>query len=180
MPLGIRLDPDGIYCPIFICDVCGEEIQRSGNYHYRIDQDGKPIGRIYTVHKPCNGQLEASWKGPGRWLWDELKRLPGQLAFNMGFEDAGRGYYLQLELASALQGARGRGANIAKELRSIKEIPPLIRKLVRERDEGCRVCGDDVDLTVDHIFPRAKGGGSNPENLQLLCRLHNREKWDAI
>ncbi len=28
-------------------------------------------------------------------------------------------------------------------------------------------------IEVDHIVPRAKGGGHGQENLRLLCRAHN-------
>jgi hypothetical protein len=33
-----------------------------------------------------------------------------------------------------------------------------------------------VDLELDHIHPEYLGGGSEPENLQLLCRRCNRSK----
>ncbi|MBU2523142.1 MAG: HNH endonuclease [Nanoarchaeota archaeon] len=35
-------------------------------------------------------------------------------------------------------------------------------------------------LTKDHIFPIAKGGTDNPENLQVLCRHHNFSKSDTL
>lgn len=40
----------------------------------------------------------------------------------------------------------------------------------------CAVCGSDKNLEVDHIFPISKGGGSDRENLQTLCRRCNRFK----
>jgi len=35
-------------------------------------------------------------------------------------------------------------------------------------------------LEVDHIIPRAKGGGNNIENLQTLCFDCNRGKRDRL
>ena len=41
---------------------------------------------------------------------------------------------------------------------------------------GCRVHFLDVNLTVDHIIPQAKGGTDHIENLQLLCGHCNSTK----
>ena len=42
--------------------------------------------------------------------------------------------------------------------------------------EVCPVCGSGHELTVDHIVPRYRGGGDEPENLQPLCRSCNSQK----
>jgi 5-methylcytosine-specific restriction endonuclease McrA len=60
-------------------------------------------------------------------------------------------------------------------------IPLASRRAVLERDglgcswqaEGHR-CGSAAWLELDHRQPAGKGGGSQPENLRLLCRAHNR------
>src|SRR4029077_5502624 len=61
-------------------------------------------------------------------------------------------------------------------------IPRAARRAVFERDglgccwvdaEGNR-CGGFAWLELDHQHPSGKGGGSEPENLRLLCRAHNR------
>ena len=36
-----------------------------------------------------------------------------------------------------------------------------------------RVCGSTYQIQIDHIRPRALGGGDKPENLRALCRQHN-------
>jgi hypothetical protein len=41
-------------------------------------------------------------------------------------------------------------------------------------DEQGRRCESRAWLELDHRHPRAKGGGSEPENLRMLCRSHNR------
>ena len=42
----------------------------------------------------------------------------------------------------------------------------------------CRHCGRTSDLTLDHIKPLARGGTSDDDNLQLLCRSCNSRKGD--
>lgn len=50
----------------------------------------------------------------------------------------------------------------------------------RCRFPGCR----SQSLQIDHIVPRARGGGDDLSNLQLLCAHHNAKKssrgWDAF
>lgn len=36
-----------------------------------------------------------------------------------------------------------------------------------------RVCGSRYQMEIDHIIPKALGGGDEPENLRILCRKHN-------
>ena len=50
---------------------------------------------------------------------------------------------------------------------------------VFERDGyRCRHCGSGPfsDLTIDHVFPRSRGGSDEAENLQTLCRSCNSKK----
>jgi site-specific DNA-methyltransferase (adenine-specific) len=56
---------------------------------------------------------------------------------------------------------------------SIKE------RLYKEQDGKCNGCGkefDIVNMEIDHIIPKAKGGGDYYENYQLLCGHCNRVK----
>lgn len=39
-----------------------------------------------------------------------------------------------------------------------------------------QICGSAADLEIDHIEPRARGGRDDLDNLQILCRTHNRKK----
>ena len=43
---------------------------------------------------------------------------------------------------------------------------------------GCEVVFEMRNLTIDHIIPREKNGGSHYENLQLLCGHCNSIKGD--
>lgn len=50
-----------------------------------------------------------------------------------------------------------------------------IRRQVWKRDGGCcRNCGSRYAVQIDHITPRALGGGDTEDNLRLLCRHCNQ------
>ena len=67
-----------------------------------------------------------------------------------------------------------------------------LRKKIFDRYNGkCQECGSIVRLfarylgdpttgEIDHISPRSKGGTDLEENLQLLCLLCNRRKYNII
>jgi site-specific DNA-methyltransferase (adenine-specific) len=59
--------------------------------------------------------------------------------------------------------------------KSVKE------RLYKEQNGICNGCGVEfniLNLTVDHIIPESKGGGSCYENYQLLCSHCNSTKGD--
>ena len=56
---------------------------------------------------------------------------------------------------------------------------PMKEKLFKEQSGKCKACDVEmriVDFEVDHIIPKAKGGGDYYENYQLLCSSCNRIK----
>lgn len=56
-------------------------------------------------------------------------------------------------------------------------ISQTTKKIVFVRDGGvCQCCGSTANLEYDHIIPYSCGGGSDPSNIQLLCRPCNRSK----
>lgn len=61
------------------------------------------------------------------------------------------------------------------------KVTPSIRYDVMRRDNfRCRLCGrsaaNGIELEVDHIIPISRGGTSDKDNLQTLCRDCNRGK----
>ena len=63
------------------------------------------------------------------------------------------------------------------------ELPSISIKerLYKEQNGLCNGCGIQFNiqnLEIDHIIPKAKGGGSYYENYQLLCGSCNRAKGD--
>lgn len=61
-------------------------------------------------------------------------------------------------------------------------IPGWVKLAVWQRDGGqCAECGAADELQFDHVLPWSRGGTSlTPENVQLLCARHNREKSGRI
>jgi 5-methylcytosine-specific restriction endonuclease McrA len=69
-------------------------------------------------------------------------------------------------------------------LRNYVKIPykeiSLSRRNVLHRDNyTCQYCGERRhDLTIDHIFPRSRGGGDSWENVVAACLRCNVKKGD--
>lgn len=64
-----------------------------------------------------------------------------------------------------------------------KELPnPTIKeKLFKQQKGSCNGCGNNYltkDFHIDHIIPKAKGGGDYYDNYQLLCGHCNTSKGD--
>jgi 5-methylcytosine-specific restriction endonuclease McrA len=57
----------------------------------------------------------------------------------------------------------------------------ITRRAVFARDDWtCQYCGARSQLTVDHVIPRSKGGGSTWDNIVASCAPCNRRKGDAL
>ena len=68
-----------------------------------------------------------------------------------------------------------------EEVAARMRIPEEVRAAVIVRDGGrCRRCRSTRNLEVDHIVARSRGGSSEEDNLQALCRRCNRRKWKKI
>jgi multidrug efflux pump subunit AcrA (membrane-fusion protein) len=59
------------------------------------------------------------------------------------------------------------------------------RRLLAKADYQCQFvshegkrCCQKTALQVDHIHAFSRGGSNDPENLQILCPLHNRRKYE--
>jgi len=57
----------------------------------------------------------------------------------------------------------------------------ITRRAVFARDGWeCQYCGSRGSLTVDHVIPRSKGGGSTWDNIVASCAPCNRRKGDRL
>ena len=57
----------------------------------------------------------------------------------------------------------------------------ITRRAVFARDGWmCQYCGARTSLTVDHVIPRSKGGGSTWDNIVAACAPCNRRKGDSL
>lgn len=84
--------------------------------------------------------------------------------------------------------AKRRGVKIAKNFKkqcrqSTKVDVELDKKVSKQErlrfvwskaNQKCENCESQFALEVDHIFPKAKGGGNDLENLRILCRSCNQ------
>ncbi len=62
-----------------------------------------------------------------------------------------------------------------------RHIPEPVKTQAMERAGGkCEACGTEQDLEYDHIIPVSKGGKSEIDNIQILCRPCNRRKRTRI
>lgn len=96
-----------------------------------------------------------------RSLQEKIERLKGVLAHS--HPNIGLGELFELLVDRALM----------KKL--LTPAPVKNTRQIWARDRGrCRNCGSTYALEIDHILPRAKGGGDDPENLRLLCRSCNQ------
>ena len=65
-----------------------------------------------------------------------------------------------------------------------KPVPPELRETMisdaRKTGNKCAICKNtlpaDIYIQIDHIKPRAKGGSSKKENLQVVCKRCNQKK----
>jgi hypothetical protein len=66
---------------------------------------------------------------------------------------------------------------------SVKTLSQSLRReILRKAGGRCsykdlktgRVCGSTYQIEVDHIWPKALGGGNEESNLRCLCRKHNQ------
>jgi site-specific DNA-methyltransferase (adenine-specific) len=67
------------------------------------------------------------------------------------------------------------------DLEFVAPTQSIKERLYKEQDGKCNACGKDFDiwnLEIDHILPKARGGGDYYENYQLLCASCNRIKGD--
>lgn len=94
------------------------------------------------------------------------------------------------ELVEARNGQTIRSISVSFPLPSIVRLSAYVkvpfkkiilsRKNILRRDgHRCQYCGKkDIPLTVDHIIPRAKGGGDSWENMVCACVRCNNVKGD--
>lgn len=86
---------------------------------------------------------------------------------------------------SSLESSNGRtGSDPNRAVR--KAIPISIKRRVASKSGGhCEyvdketgeICGSTYQLQFDHVLSVTKGGGNEESNLQMLCGIHNRLKY---
>ena len=78
---------------------------------------------------------------------------------------------------------RERAANHARRSRYLDGRRTLKRAALRDCGRRCVYCGDRLELdtaTLDHVYPRARGGPHLPGNLVPACESCNQMKADML
>lgn len=61
------------------------------------------------------------------------------------------------------------------------ESRKITRRAIFARDGySCQYCGSGARLTMDHVVPRSRGGGSSWENVVTSCAPCNHRKGDRL
>lgn len=76
-------------------------------------------------------------------------------------------YPVQQKERTTYEKARGKWDSLRSK------ITPLV---FEEHGEHCQECGTTESLTIDHVIPLRKGGTSDLDNLQPLCKSCNSSK----
>ena len=70
---------------------------------------------------------------------------------------------------------------VEKPKRRSRHIKNDVQAEAMRRAEGrCEKCGSGSDLQYDHIIPFSEGGGSQIDNIQVLCKDCNLRKSNKI
>ncbi len=118
----------------------------------------------------------------------EMERL-GHLSIIKGQAESGCYYRIatQFLCTSSCEEKDSRQLELLYLLRStkqpLKEGAPLRTRVLAKGNGRCWYCGwalDPEDFDVEHIVPRAKGGGDDLVNLAPSCGLCNAHKGTAL
>lgn len=104
----------------------------------------------------------------------------GDVAFRLRIDqDAAAQVLGELTEAAFLGEVEGEGR--ADTEWAARYIPKAVRIAVWKRDRGrCVQCGSRDRIEFDHVVPTSKGGTSDEQNVQLLCRSCNRRKHNKM
>ncbi|MGA3264527.1 MAG: HNH endonuclease [Terracidiphilus sp.] len=181
----------------------GSISRRFGNWKTLLSEVGiapVPMGRRYTEEE-CFENILTLWTHYGRQPhFGELKYPPstvGPKAYILrwgGWRATLSAFVKQInnvetppaEINSVEFCAEKRGCATV-EVPAPQSIPLALRYRILSRDRfRCVLCGASpakdvaVELHVDHIYPRSRGGQSIEENLRTLCLKCNLGKGDKI
>lgn len=112
------------------------------------------------------------------WVTEEYKRQTGEV-----FRDPDRAIRKLHQEGFLVKVRKGvyRYDPAAVAQRQLEDFPEALKRQILERDGyRCVVCGqgraEGVELHVDHIRPKDKGGRATLDNGQTLCSTHNFRK----
>lgn len=86
----------------------------------------------------------------------------------------------KIKYATKLEYERANGRNRKRNTLASKNLKQIEKLEIWNNHYGCRVCGSKKYLTIDHIFPKDKGGQNIMSNKQVLCSYHNNLKSNLL
>ena len=112
------------------------------------------------------------------WAVEEWKNRTGEV-----FRDPDRGIrslHQEGFLIKVSKGVYHYDPNL-EEKKEFENFTPKQKQIIKERDDSrCVICGlgerEGVEIHIDHIKPRERGGKSTLDNGQVLCSMHNNFK----
>lgn len=172
-----------------IVHICNDTLHHGEDLSF--SDRGRMLLKFYKKHfhsmpEPAITVEPLAW---ARCLLKEIKSMPSREAFTFRyFVDIPSGDYEQ-RYEETLRQLKEQVRRTAQEIRARYShhhqslLVPSSRFAILKRDGyRCRLCGAssrngaDVQLEVDHITPRARGGTNDPSNLWTLCFACNRGK----
>ena len=157
-----------------------------------------PIRDFWQVSKDSEVRLSVTLDVETRELLDKFKQVTAHLNPMASTSEAIK---LALQIAigqkdPALNPPKRR-STAGKKIQNIKDNNVFVRGYIGKEmkhelfagdSDGCawvdsvtkKRCGSKFKLEIDHITPVSRGGGTQRENLQLLCSNHNRYKGNRM
>jgi hypothetical protein len=146
------------------------------DYHLLTPLAGKSLPLIWLIASEKDGILPDA---------DEIAfrlRISAPEAADVLDQLTRRGFLIETNISEPAE----QGATLAQTIAAnngfgSRHIPDAIKRMAWERDQGkCKKCGSVENIEYDHVHPVSKGGNSELDNIQLLCRPCNRSKRVSI
>ena len=146
------------------------------DYHRLSPEAGKALPLVWLIASERDGII------PGAAELAFRLRLSEELAADILEELTEREFLVSFDAAKTVEQGATQAQRIAKSNGfGSRHISDATKRAVWERDGGkCRSCGSTKNIEYDHKHPVSKGGNSEQDNIQLLCRPCNRAKRVSV
>lgn len=136
-----------------------------------IEASSKHNDLVFDPFCGCATACVAAQQLGRRWIGIDIEKQAVQVLIDRLSDDAG----LFKDFVATTK--------IPKRTDVVEEIinESIKERLYKDQKGKCNACGVEMDIfqfEIDHIIPKAKGGGDYYENYQLLCPHCNRTKGD--
>ena len=151
-----------------------------GVLHFMTKKNGEPCKRCGTSKWYASGNcVQCSKEAGSRWRKVNLNSSHQQVSTENSRAASRRWKKNNRERANEYN-KRWAKANPEAGRRTLRRwLQATPEGLIEHYGHRCLCCNrDDVKLTADHVIPVSKGGTSNIDNIQPLCKSCNSKKRD--